>query len=64
MGLIPRAEKDEDTDAEVPTHLLDVISMAGVRFADMQKRTWGSGGRQESATGSQKTPRGVIGVRE
>ena len=64
MGLKPRTEDDQDTDAEVPAHLLDVMSMAGVRFADMQKRTWGGGGPKGSATGPQEASGGVIGVRK
>jgi CRP-like cAMP-binding protein len=64
MGLIPRAGEVAATDVEVPTHLLDVISMAGVRFADMQKRAWGDDGPKGSATGSQQSAGGVIGVRK
>jgi CRP-like cAMP-binding protein len=30
-----------DADADVAPHLLDTISMAGTRFADMQRRPWG-----------------------
>jgi CRP/FNR family cyclic AMP-dependent transcriptional regulator len=33
-----------EDDAEVAPHLLDTLSMAGVRFADMQRRPWGSTG--------------------
>lgn len=30
-----------DDDLEVPVHLLDSMSMAGMRFSDMQRRHWG-----------------------
>ena len=50
LGLRSNVKEAGETDDEVPTHLLDVISMAGVRFADMQKRAWGSGGPMDSAT--------------
>ena len=36
-GAAP-AEDDDD----LAPHLLDIISMAGVRFADIQRRTWGA----------------------
>src|SRR5207245_5371051 len=50
LGLRSNVKEAGETDDEGPTHVLDVISMAGVRFADMQKRAWGSGGRMDSAT--------------
>lgn len=44
MGYKPPAgmEIDEDTDDEMSPELLDTISMAGLRFAEMQRRPWGS----------------------
>jgi hypothetical protein len=40
-GSAPRFEEDiEDTD-ELAPHLMATISMAGLRFAEMQRRTWG-----------------------
>jgi CRP/FNR family transcriptional regulator, cyclic AMP receptor protein len=35
--------RDEDDDAnDVPPHLMDIIFMAGTRFAQLQVRAWGS----------------------
>ena len=64
LGLRPPVAEDQDTDIEVPTHLLDVMSMAGERFADMQKRAWGGSGPIGSGPGSQETPGRLIGIRE
>jgi CRP-like cAMP-binding protein len=64
LGLRPRFQAEEDADVEVPTHLLDVISMAGTRFADMQKRAWGGASPAGSAAAPQQPPGGVMGVRE
>jgi CRP/FNR family transcriptional regulator, cyclic AMP receptor protein len=33
---------DHEAEIEVAPHLLDIISMAGNRFADMQRRVWGA----------------------
>lgn len=41
LGGSSRAVADDDDDFEVAPHLLDVISLAGNRFADMQRRSWG-----------------------
>src|SRR3954468_15859022 len=41
LGLRPRVDNDITRD-EVPPHLLDTLSMAGERFAEMQKRAWGA----------------------
>jgi CRP/FNR family cyclic AMP-dependent transcriptional regulator len=30
-----------DDDMEIPAHLLDTMSMAGMRFSEMQRRHWG-----------------------
>ena len=35
-----KADGDED-DMDVPSHLLDTIAIAGTRFADLQRRSWG-----------------------
>lgn len=40
LGLRPRVDEDLGGD-EMPPHLLDTLSMAGVRFAEMQKAAWG-----------------------
>jgi len=41
LGLKPSPGEGE-SDIEVPPHLLDTMSIAGTRFADMQRRPWGS----------------------
>jgi CRP/FNR family cyclic AMP-dependent transcriptional regulator len=43
-GTLELDEDIEDTD-EVASHLMDNISMAGARFSEMQRRTWGGGQR-------------------
>jgi CRP/FNR family transcriptional regulator, cyclic AMP receptor protein len=40
LGLRPRTDRDLSSD-EVPPDMLDTLSMAGARFAEMQRRTWG-----------------------
>ncbi len=37
----PNFEVDEDFD-EMPEHLADLLYLAGMRFADMQRRSWGA----------------------
>jgi CRP/FNR family cyclic AMP-dependent transcriptional regulator len=37
-----RVAEDQD-DYDVAPHMMDAISMAGTRFADMQRRPWGTG---------------------
>ena len=32
-----------EDDMDVPSHLLDTIAIAGTRFADLQRRSWGEG---------------------
>jgi len=39
-GAMELDDEIEDLD-EVAPHLMDNISMAGVRFSEMQRRTWG-----------------------
>ena len=39
-GKLRLAEDEEDED-EVPSHLLEGVSTAGLRFAEMQRREWG-----------------------
>jgi len=41
LGLRPRADADIASE-EMPPHLLDTLSMAGARFAEMQRRPWGA----------------------
>jgi hypothetical protein len=40
-GKLPLAENVEDED-ELASHLLEGISTAGLRFAEMQRREWGN----------------------
>jgi CRP-like cAMP-binding protein len=40
-GTLELDEEIEDVD-EVAPHLMDNISMAGARFSEMQRRSWGS----------------------
>lgn len=43
LGCRPAAGVEmDDSDDEIAPELLDAISMAGNRFADMQRRSWGS----------------------
>jgi len=39
-GALELDEEIEDVD-EVAPHLMDNISMAGARFSEMQRRSWG-----------------------
>lgn len=41
LGIKAAATPEADDDMELPAHLLDTMSMAGTRFADMQRRAWG-----------------------
>ena len=42
-GKLRLAETEEDED-EIPSHLLEGVSTAGLRFAEMQRREWGDPG--------------------
>jgi len=40
VGKLRLPENEEDED-EIPSHLLEGVSTAGLRFAEMQRREWG-----------------------
>lgn len=40
-GLKPAHASAGDDELEVPPHLLDTMSVAGMRFSEMQRRHWG-----------------------
>jgi CRP-like cAMP-binding protein len=43
LGYGEESSRDDDDDAnDVPPHLMDVIFMAGTRFAQLQVRAWGA----------------------
>jgi len=42
LGIKSAPAAAADESLEVPAHLLDTMSMAGMRFADMQRRHWGA----------------------
>lgn len=41
LGIKSAPAGSAPEDLEIPTHLLDTMSMAGMRFSDMQRRHWG-----------------------
>jgi len=41
LGIKSSPVTGADDSLEVPSHLLDSMSMAGMRFSDMQRRHWG-----------------------
>jgi len=41
LGIKSSPASSMDDDLEVPPHLLDTMSMAGMRFSEMQRRHWG-----------------------
>jgi CRP/FNR family cyclic AMP-dependent transcriptional regulator len=41
LGIKSAPASSMDDDMEVPSHLLDTMSMAGMRFTEMQRRHWG-----------------------
>jgi CRP/FNR family transcriptional regulator, cyclic AMP receptor protein len=62
LGLRPRVANEDETE-EMPSHLLDIMSIAGSRFAEMQKGTWGGSTPLASGVPDQ-TPGPLIGSRE